>query len=76
MKISEANITDLERAYRAYKNLILVVAPSYKLEELYVHKTTRGNWAVRLKETGKTIRILSKHILHDELVDAYELNKI
>ena len=74
--VNEGNITDVERAYRAYLSLLTAIAPKYTPEELYVVRTPRNNWALRIKATGKTIRILSKAILSVDLVEAKGLDKM
>ena len=74
--INEGNITDVERAYRAYLSLLTAIAPKYTPEELYVVRTPKGNWALRIKDTDKTIRILSKAILSIDLVEEKGLGKI
>lgn len=70
--IIESNITNLERQYRNFIEMVNAYSKNTKVENICVHKTSKGNWAV-YDESGKKICLVSKFILTDEVVAEYKI---
>ena len=67
--INESNISNNEREYRQFCELIKVYAPGKSISDVTVRKTTRGNYRVYVD--GKFIKLVSKNIVNDKMILQY-----
>jgi len=70
--INESNITNDERQYRNFVNLVKSYKPSVDIEKVKVAQTTKGNWRV-YGDDKKPICLVSKAFLSKEIADAHNL---
>lgn len=71
--VTESNITNKERLYRNFVNMVQAYSPKTAEKDIKVEKTSRGNWRV-FDATGKKICLVSKSILNDEVVAEYNIH--
>lgn len=71
--INEGNITNIERQYREFCEIIK--AHNHSCEDVYVVQSSKKNWIVYDKNTNKKICLVSRYILNDETVAARNLAK-
>ena len=72
--LTESNISNKERLYRNFVNMVKAYSPKTEEKDIKVEKTPRGNWRV-YDATGKKICLVSKSILNDEVVAEYNITK-
>lgn len=66
------NISNLERCYRNFTNMVKTYRPDVDPSKIGVYRTSRGNWRV-FDENGRKICLVSKNILNNDIIDAYNL---
>ena len=67
--INEGNITNDERMFRNFIEMVKTRCKDCSLETIEVCKTSKGNWSVNC--CGKKVMLVSRNILNDELVEKY-----
>ena len=72
--IVENNISNKERLYRNFVNMVKAYSPKTDEKDIRVEKTSKGNWKV-FDASGKRICLVSKSILNDEVVADYNVTK-
>lgn len=70
--ITESNITNLERQYRNFVEMVKAYRANIDIKKVCVHKTSKGNWCV-YDENHKKICLVSKFMLTDEVVKEYKI---
>lgn len=70
--IFESNITNDERTYRNFINIVNFRCPNADTTDIKVDRSPKGNWNVYDKD-GNKLCLISKSILSDEMVDARNL---
>lgn len=69
--LTEGNISNTERKYREFCQMC--TGYNVAVEEVSVHQTARGNWAVCKGE--KRVFTASSNILDEEVVAKYNIKK-
>lgn len=72
--VNESNISNKERLYRNFVNMVKAYSPKTEIEKICVEKTARGNWRV-FDDNCKKLCLVSKNILSDDIVDEYNIKK-
>ena len=72
--VVESNISNKERLYRNFVNMVKAYSPKIDEKDIRVEKTSKGNWKV-FDANGKRICLVSKSILNDEVVADYNVTK-
>ena len=72
--LTESNITNQERLYRNFINMVKAYCPKAESNSIQVEQTSKGDWRV-FDETGKKICLVSKNILTDDIVAGYNIKK-
>ena len=69
--INEGNITNDERMFRNFMEMVKTRCTDCSLDSIEVCKTSKGNWSVSC--CGKKAMLVSKNILNDELIEKYNI---
>lgn len=72
--ILESNITNNERQYRNFVEMIKSYKKDATIDNVCVHKTSKGNWCV-YDENHKKICLISKYLLTDELIESFKIKR-
>lgn len=75
MITNEANITNNERSYREFNELVKTYVPGYDATSISIKKTSRGNYKL-IDAEGRCRHLVSKFLLNDELIATYNLKTI
>jgi hypothetical protein len=66
------NISNIERQYRNFINMIKSYNPNVDTTKIGVFRTNKGNWKV-YDENQNKICLISKYLLNNDIIDKYNL---
>lgn len=72
--ILESNITNNERQYRNFIEMVKSYKKDATIDNICIHKTSKGNWCV-YDENRKKICLISKYLLNDELIEKFNIKR-
>ena len=73
--ILESGISNDERSYRNFRDIVTAYCPEVDIDTVKVTKTPKGNWKA-VDSDGNKLCLVSRNVISDELVDARELRYV